>query len=195
MALLDSGQFHNPCLGHVEDRDRRHGERGEHDKGTKPADTRPHHHGGAPTGVPAETVLAGTRRHSVSALTRKCSSIASGANAGARTCNLLGTPPNALVPHARAIRRGGQGDKQTANGRAIETYRSEGRTPTNAASPVCCRSPDGLTVGFELIMAARPQPGRDSSRDSAPSEIIPVTYGICDGGLDGHPPRRSASHD
>jgi hypothetical protein len=50
----------------------------------------------APTGLLVETVLADTRRHSVSALTRKWSSISSGANAGARTCNLLGTPPNAL---------------------------------------------------------------------------------------------------
>jgi hypothetical protein len=45
-------------------------------------------------------------------------------------------------------------------GRPIETYRSEGWTPTNAAS-LYAAGPGRLTVGFELIMAgeaaARPR--------------------------------------
>lgn len=50
MALLGSGQLHQePIPGYVMWRTAvvATGERGEHDKGTKPADTRPHHHAGA----------------------------------------------------------------------------------------------------------------------------------------------------
>ena len=64
--------------------------------------------------------------------------------------------------------------------------------PTNAAS-LYAAGPGRLTVGFELIMAGEPQPGRDSSRDSTPSEIIPLRYSLCDGGLHGHPPRCTVS--
>jgi hypothetical protein len=50
MALLDSGQFRQePIPAYVMWRTAvvATGERGEHDKGTKPADTHPHHHAGA----------------------------------------------------------------------------------------------------------------------------------------------------
>jgi hypothetical protein len=50
MALLDSGQFHQePIPAYVMCRTAvvATGERGEHDKGTKPADNHPHHHAGA----------------------------------------------------------------------------------------------------------------------------------------------------
>ena len=50
MALLDSGQLHHepiPANFMWWTAVVATGERGEHDKGTKPADTHPHHHGGA----------------------------------------------------------------------------------------------------------------------------------------------------
>jgi hypothetical protein len=68
MALLDSGQFHQgqiPAFVMWRTAVVVTGERGEHDKGTKPP-IPAHATMQAPTGLPAETVLADTRCHSVS---------------------------------------------------------------------------------------------------------------------------------
>jgi hypothetical protein len=58
---------------------------------------------------------------------------------------------------------------------------------TSNAASLYAAAPGRLTVGFELIMAGEVAARSDSSRDSTASEIIPLTYGLCDGGLDGHP--------
>jgi hypothetical protein len=91
-----------------------------------------------------------------------------------RTVDLL--RPRTRTEHGTGI-LGVKAEPPDQPGRLVETYRSEGRTPTMRGFPLCCWS-GRLTVGFELIMVSEAAAGRDSSRESAPSEIIPLTYGL-----------------
>jgi hypothetical protein len=122
MALLDS-RGANSCLCPVRTAVVATGECGEHDRGTKLADTHPHHRAGAdsftsgnstggyppPFGVRPDTEVV---KHLV------------GSQRGSQNMQSARHAAERPWTRARALRRGGQVTNR--NGRGIETYRSDG---------------------------------------------------------------------
>jgi hypothetical protein len=115
----------------------------------------------------------------------------SGAILGARSAEQGCTSANGYGPSVA-----GPSVKERRNGlcrtrdRDLPIRRSD---PDERGFPACCwsRTTDS---GVRVDHGRR---GRSQAaivpRDSASSEIIALTYGLCDGGLDGHPPRCRAS--
>ena len=101
MALLDSGQFHQePIPAYVMWRTAvvATGERGEHDKGTKPADTHPHHHAGADRFTSGNSTggrIRVRRKHLVS---QRGSQNMQSARHAAEVKSRCGGPPTASTP-------------------------------------------------------------------------------------------------